>query len=134
MDLKAMAKALGLPESATEAEINAAIEKGNQAQKDLETLKTAQAQKAKDELTAKIKKDVEKAVEEKRITADNSQKWIDALHKDYEGIRNCSTRSKPWKKYHISQVPAPTAPQPKQRTWARPSRNCKKKTRTHWPT
>lgn len=85
MDLKAMAKALGLPESATEAEINAAIERGNQAQKDLEALKMAQAQKAKDELTAKIKKDVEKAVEEKRITADNSQKWIDALHKDYDG-------------------------------------------------
>lgn len=84
MDLKAMAKALGLPESATEAEINAAIEKGNKAQKDLEALKTAQAQKAKDELTAKIKKDVEKAVSDKRITADNSQMWIDALNKDYD--------------------------------------------------
>lgn len=85
MDLKAMAKALGLPESATEAEINAKIEENKQAAKDLADLKAAQAQKTKDELTAKIKKDVEKAVAEKRITADNSQKWIDALHKDYEG-------------------------------------------------
>jgi ATP-dependent protease ClpP protease subunit len=85
MDLKTMAKSLGLPESATEAEINAKIEENKQAAKDLADLKAAQAQKAKDELTAKIKKDVDKAVAEKRITADNSQKWTDALHKDYEG-------------------------------------------------
>lgn len=84
MDLKAMALSLGLPESATEAEIKAKIEENKQAAKDLADLKTAQAQKAKDELAAKIKKDVEKAVLEKRTTADNAQMWIDALTKDYD--------------------------------------------------
>jgi len=84
MDLKAMAQALGLPDSATESDIKTKIEQNKKDADDLVTLKAAQAQKAKDELTAKIKKDVEKAVEEKRITADNSQKWVDALSKDYD--------------------------------------------------
>ncbi len=84
MDLKAMAKALGLPESATEAEINAAIASANAAKAELATLKAANEKKEKEAQAKTIKDEVEAAVKDKRITADASADWIEALTANYE--------------------------------------------------
>lgn len=83
MDLKTMAKTLGLPESATETEINAKIEEGRKAQADLQALRDENERKEKETQKQQIEADVKRAVEEKRITADMAPKWAQALQKDY---------------------------------------------------
>lgn len=70
MDLKTMALSLGLPESATEAEINAAIAKGKKAQEDLQALQLENERKEKTDKEAKVK-----ATLDKRITADMRPNW-----------------------------------------------------------
>lgn len=84
MDLKAMAKALGLPESATEAEINAAIASANAAKTELATLKAANEKKEKEAQAKIIKDEVATAVKEKRITADMEADWVEALSANYD--------------------------------------------------
>lgn len=84
MDLKAMALSLGLPESATEAEINAAIEKGRNAQTQLTALQLANEQKEKAETEAKINASLDKAIEEKRITADMRSNWDILLRANFD--------------------------------------------------
>ena len=84
MDLKAMAKALGLPEDATEEQINAAIAAGKKAATDLATMKAENEAKEKAAKETLIKAEVQAAVDDKRITADNAPKWIDALTENYD--------------------------------------------------
>jgi ATP-dependent protease ClpP protease subunit len=88
MDLRQMAVSLGLPESATEAEINAAIAKGRKAQNDLQALQEENERKEKAAKTANIKAALDKAEKEKRITADVRSDWENILHANCEsGIR-----------------------------------------------
>ena len=75
MDLKVMALKLGLPESATEQDINAAIEANKNAALELERYKQEQQQKEQQQKKDRIKARLEKAVKEKIITADVSPKW-----------------------------------------------------------
>lgn len=84
MDLKSTAKALGLSETATEAEITAAIEKGQKAQKELDDLKAETTRKEKVAKAKIIKEEVLAAAQDKRITADKVQDWVDALTENYE--------------------------------------------------
>lgn len=84
MDLRTMAVSLGLPEGATEAEVNAAIEKGKKAQADLEALQRENERKEKADKEAKIKAALDKAIEEKRITADMRENWEKMLTADFE--------------------------------------------------
>lgn len=84
MDLKAMAKALGLPESATETEIDAAIAAGRKAQSDLDAMKAEKARADKLALKEKIKAEVKAAADDKRITADNIPMWEEALEANYQ--------------------------------------------------
>jgi ATP-dependent protease ClpP protease subunit len=84
MDLKKMAISLGLPESATEAEINAAIAKGKKAQDDLLALQEETARKEKADKAAKIKAALDRAENDKRITADVRSDWENLLNADFE--------------------------------------------------
>lgn len=73
MENKTIALQLGLPETATEAEITAKLGELKAAKEE-----TAKLQKEKDALTlANITSLVEKAIDEKRIGADKKQQFID---------------------------------------------------------
>ncbi|MDR1116227.1 MAG: hypothetical protein LBL33_08815 [Tannerella sp.] len=88
MDLKQMAVSLGLPESATEAEINTAIAKGRKAQSNLQALQEENERREKAALAANIKAALDKAEKEKRITADIRGDWETILNTNYEsGIK-----------------------------------------------
>lgn len=81
MELKETAKALGLPESATQAEVNARIAENR---RELDSLKAERAREQQEARAAQIHNDVQAAVNDKRITADNVSMWEDALAADYE--------------------------------------------------
>ncbi len=85
MDLKALAKSLGLPEAATEEQINAKMADNAAKAAELDTLKAQMAQKEKDERAGKIKAALDKAEREKRIKADTRKRWEDMFEKDFEG-------------------------------------------------
>jgi ATP-dependent protease ClpP protease subunit len=88
MDLRQMAVSLGLPESATEAEINAAIAKGRKAQSDLQALQEENERTEKAAKAADIKAALDKAEKDRRITADVRSNWEKLLDADYEsGIK-----------------------------------------------
>ncbi|MDR2628106.1 MAG: ATP-dependent Clp protease proteolytic subunit [Dysgonamonadaceae bacterium] len=84
MDLKTTAIMLGLPETATEAEVKAKLEANKKAAADLETLRAAQAQKEKTEKEAKIKAALDKAITDKRIKADCRGEWEKMLNDHFE--------------------------------------------------
>ncbi|MDU1892750.1 MAG: ATP-dependent Clp protease proteolytic subunit [Dysgonomonas sp.] len=84
MEVKTLALSLGLHEGATEAEIKAAIEKGKKAQSDLQAMQEANALKEKQEKETKIKAALDKAIEEKRITADMRGNWEKLLQANYD--------------------------------------------------
>lgn len=84
MDLRTTAKALGLPENATEEQVNAAIAAGCKARTDLADLRAEQERKTREERTQKIKAEVKAAAADKRITADNIPMWEEALQADYD--------------------------------------------------
>lgn len=87
MDLKVMAVTLGLPETATEAEINAKIAANARKAADYDNLKAQSEQREKEEKTAKIKAELDKAEREKRIKADARANWQGMFEKDFEGTK-----------------------------------------------
>jgi len=84
MDLQATALMLGLPATATEAEVKAKLAANAKAATDLETLQAVQAQKEKTEKAAKIKASLDKAIADKRIKADCRAEWESMLKADFE--------------------------------------------------
>jgi ATP-dependent protease ClpP protease subunit len=84
MDVKTTAVLLGLPETATEAEIRAKLEANKKAASDLEAMQAAQAQKEKTEKAAKIKAAIDKAIVDKRIKADCRAEWESMLEANFE--------------------------------------------------
>ena len=84
MDLKATAQLLGMPETATEAEVKAKLEANAKAAADLQALKAEQVQKEKTEKTAKIKAALDKAIADKRIKADCRAEWEKMLTDNFE--------------------------------------------------
>ncbi len=84
MDLQATARLLGLPETATEAEVNARLAANAKAASDLQAMQTAQEQKEKTEKAAKIKAALDKAIAGKRIKADCRAEWERMLNADFE--------------------------------------------------
>lgn len=84
MDLKAMAITLGLSADASEADVQAAINKARNAQNDLEALKMSNATKEREARDAEIKSILDKAETDKRITADTRSKWDKILRADFE--------------------------------------------------
>ncbi|WP_165025625.1 Clp protease ClpP [Dysgonomonas sp. ZJ279] len=102
MDLKTMALNLGLPESATEVEINAAIAKGKKAQEDLQALQLVNEQKAKADKEVKIKATLEKAIGDKRITADMRANWEKMLNADFDTANASLTGLSPVKKVNVT--------------------------------
>lgn len=89
MDLKTMALAFGLPESATEAEINAAVEQAKKAQNELADLKAANELKEKADRAEKIKARLDKAqLVDKVITGETREYWKLLLESNFEsGIK-----------------------------------------------
>ncbi|MDR0872992.1 MAG: ATP-dependent Clp protease proteolytic subunit [Prevotellaceae bacterium] len=93
MDVKILAVSLGLPETATEAEVNAKLAENKKAAEDLVALQAAQAEKEKTERAAKVKAALDKAIADKRIKADCRAEWekmltdnFDTASKALEGI------------------------------------------------
>lgn len=84
MDLKATAIMLGLPETATEAEVKAKLEANKKAAADLEAMQAAQAQKEKTEREAKIKAALDRAIVDRRIKADCRTEWEKMLNSNFD--------------------------------------------------
>ena len=84
MDLKTMAKTLGLPENATEEQVNAAIEQGRKARTDLMALQAENERKEKEARTKRNKDLVKAALDGKCITADMVAFWEEALEENFE--------------------------------------------------
>jgi len=84
MDLQATALMLGLPTTATEAEVKAKLEANKKAASDLEALQAAQAQREKTEKAAKVKAALDKAIADKRIKADCRAEWESMLDANFE--------------------------------------------------
>lgn len=86
MDIKVMAAALGLPETATDAEIQAQIAKNNKAAAELERFKTEQEAKNKAELEAKAEAKLDQAALEHKFKADARATWRKKLLEDFDGV------------------------------------------------
>lgn len=84
MDIKMTAVLLGLPETATEAEVKAKLSENKKAADDLTALQAAQAQKEKAETQAKIKAALDKAIVDKRIKADCRAEWEKMLNDNFD--------------------------------------------------
>jgi ATP-dependent protease ClpP protease subunit len=84
MDVKTTAVLLGLPETATEAEVRAMLEANRKAAADLSGLRAAQAEKEKSEKEAKIKALLDNAIAGKRIKADCRAEWEKMLNDSFE--------------------------------------------------
>jgi ATP-dependent protease ClpP protease subunit len=106
MDLKVTALLLGLPETATEAEIKAKLEANKKAASDLEALRAAQAQKEKTEKAARIKAALDKAIADKRIKADCRAEWECMLEANFETASKALESIAPVKKLS-SQIVTP---------------------------
>jgi ATP-dependent protease ClpP protease subunit/ParB-like chromosome segregation protein Spo0J len=83
-DLKAQAIALGLPESATEEQINATIADNAKKAKEYDTMKAAADKKAKEDRANEIKALLDKAEQEKRIKADARPQWQKMLEDSFD--------------------------------------------------
>lgn len=83
-ELKATALALGLPETATQEQINAAIADNAKKAKEYDTMKAAADQKAKEDRANEIKALLDKAEKDKRIKADARPKWQKMLEDSFE--------------------------------------------------
>lgn len=87
MDLKAFAKSLGLPDTATEDQVNAQVATNAQKAKDYDTLLAATALKEKETTTANIKALLDTAEKEHRIKADTRKNWEEMLTANYAGTK-----------------------------------------------
>jgi ATP-dependent protease ClpP protease subunit len=84
MDVKSTALMLGMPETATEAEVKAQIEANRKASADLAAMQAAQQAKEKAEKQAKIKASLDKAIADKRIKADCRTEWEAMLEANFD--------------------------------------------------
>ena len=84
MDVKVTALSLGLSAEATEAEVAAKIAENAVKVKELETLRAKIEADKKTEQTAKIKAELDKAIVEKRITAETRPAWEKMLQDNFE--------------------------------------------------
>ena len=87
MDVKATALLLGLPETATEAEVREKLEANKKAAADLEALTAAQAEKKKTEKEAKIKAVLDKAIVGRQITAEDRVWWEKMLNASFDAAQ-----------------------------------------------
>lgn len=87
MDVKTTAVLLGLPETATEAEVKAKLAENKKAADDLIALQAAQVQKEKAEMQAKVKAALDKAVVDKRIKVDCRGEWEKMLNDNFDTAR-----------------------------------------------
>lgn len=84
MNLQAIALTIGLAANASEADITARIAENAQKAKDYDALRAQIETKEKNELAAKIKARLDKAEQEKVITADSRKGWESVLNADYD--------------------------------------------------
>ena len=84
MDLQATALMLGLPATATEAEVKTKLEANAKAASDLQALQAAQAEKEKTEKAEKIKASLDAAIADKRIKADSRADWENMLKANFD--------------------------------------------------
>ena len=84
MELKILAKAIGLPDTATEDQVNAKIADNAKKAGDYDALLSATAQKEKTEKADNIKAALDKAEKEHRIKADTRANWEQMLTANYE--------------------------------------------------
>ncbi|MBN1987820.1 MAG: ATP-dependent Clp protease proteolytic subunit [Bacteroidales bacterium] len=85
MELKAIAKSLGLPEDATQEQVNAKIADNAKKAGEYDTLKAQQEQKEKLDKASKVKAKLDEAELKKIIKADSRKKWEEAYERDFEG-------------------------------------------------
>lgn len=84
MDLNAMAASLGLPEGATEGEIQARIEARNKEVADLQQYKREREAREKQEQADRIEAELNAAVADHRITAETVADWRQTLTENYD--------------------------------------------------
>jgi ATP-dependent Clp protease, protease subunit len=84
MDTKITAVAVGLPEDATEQQINAKIAELKGKADSFNSLKAETDRKDKETKATTIKDALDKAIQEKRIKADTRKHWEGLFEKDYE--------------------------------------------------
>ena len=82
--LRTTAHTLGLPENATEEQINAAIVEAKKAKDELVALRKEISDKEKAAKSEKIKAALDKAVSDKRIKADARGDWEEMLNANFE--------------------------------------------------
>jgi len=104
MNLQAMALALGLASTATEAEITAKLADNAEKAGKYDTLLAQTEQSNKEQRAATIKADLDKAILEKRITADNRASWRIQLLANYEGTKPLLDSLKPLVKASADMV------------------------------
>jgi len=87
MNLQVTAKALGLPDTATEDEVNAKLAQNAQKAKDYDALKASTDLKEKELNAANIKTELDKAEKEHRIKADTRGNWEQMLTANFAGTK-----------------------------------------------
>jgi ATP-dependent protease ClpP protease subunit len=87
MDLKAMARSLGLPETASEEQISAKAAETAQKAKDYDTLKAQTDRENATKKAADIKALLDGAEKDKRINAETYPKWQKKLEEDFAGTK-----------------------------------------------
>lgn len=87
MDLKAIAKSLGLPDTATEEQVNAKLAENASKATHYDTLKAEDDERKRTQKAANIKAELDKAEKEKRIKATARPLWQSRFEKDYEGTK-----------------------------------------------
>lgn len=87
MELKALAKSLGLPEDATQEQVNAKLADNARKAQEFDTLKAETQRKEKEQRAASIKAMLDKAEQDKKIKATDRHKWLEQLEKDFEGTK-----------------------------------------------
>ena len=87
MDLKAIARSLGMPEASTEDQINARLQENARKAGDYDTLKAETDRKEKEQNAATIKDLLDKGEKSKLFKADARANWQAQFEKDFEGTK-----------------------------------------------
>lgn len=105
MDIKITALAVGLPETATEQQINARIAELKTKADAYDTLKAETDRKETEARSQKIKDALDKAIAEKRIKADARKNWEGLFDKDYDSTLTLLDSMQPVQKLSAEITP-----------------------------
>lgn len=98
MELKMIAIAIGMPQDATEPQVNTRLAELKQKADQYDVLKANMEKKEKEEKSSKIKSALDKAILDKRIQADSRKNWEQLLDQDYENTEKLLNSLQPVQK------------------------------------